>query len=346
VALPPLQAFQPQSVLLKQQPRSPIRLASATTNQTLLDRLRRLALEVEDALVRLASESRLEHNKRFVEDGWPVTVIGQGPRPGYWASLSPVGLMAQDDAFIAYSRFSQLGQFVLGHGTGERLERFSQNAGVVHQLINQDKESPHRGIEEWLSRCKGALKEQVRALSEAAFGPTIGRVVVPDTMAIIQLPRLSVLQFPKEDTLVVLVPTVLRELDRHKVGSRSPALGAKARKAIRRIKEYRRRGNLLHGVPDSKRVRVGAVATEPAAPQYLSWLDPLHDDDRLIASTLHVAALNFSSPVFLLTSDVNLQNKATFAALAALDADDYVLGDKARRVTSRLGVKSHHVVYR
>jgi hypothetical protein len=48
---------------------------------------------------------------------------------------------------------------------------------------------------------------------------------------------------------LILTPTVLKEVDLHKVDERSSARRAKAERLARQIAEYRRRGSLLRGVP-------------------------------------------------------------------------------------------------
>ena len=84
----------------------------------------------------------------------------------------------------------------------------------------------------------------------------------------------------------------------------------------------RQQGNLLEGVIVYKTITVKMVATEPNFEKTLKWLDPKNEDDRIIASALQIQVQNPSDKVVLVTSDINLQNKAQLACLTFADTDD------------------------
>ncbi len=61
------------------------------------------------------------------------------------------------------------------------------------------------------------------------------------------------------------------------------------------------------------------VATEPDFEHTLHWLDNGNSDDRIIASALEIQVRNPSDTVILVSSDINLQNKAEMANLPYLE---------------------------
>ena len=112
----------------------------------------------------------------------------------------------------------------------------------------------------------------------------------------------------------------MSELDKLKVNHRSESVRQKTEQLIRRIKEYRRRGPLRSGVPIVKgRVTLSAEPIEPNMDRSLPWLDPNSTDDRILASVIEVMRNSPGSPVALVTRDINLQNKAEFAAVPVLE---------------------------
>lgn len=142
-------------------------------------------------------------------------------------------------------------------------------------------------------------------------------VFVPDTNALYAAPALERWTFPGVGSFtLVLTPSVVADLDRHKIEHRVPAVQEKAKRLIGQIKEYRRRGRLTEGVAILKgQITLRALATEPRAADMLPWLDPANDDDRIIASTFELMRQYPRARVTLVTADVNLQNKAELSRL-------------------------------
>ena len=82
---------------------------------------------------------------------------------------------------------------------------------------------------------------------------------------------------------MILLPTVLKELDKLKITSRED-FRKKVDGLITRIKGYRGRGQLNEGVTLGKGVStLRSVATEPNMAATLPWLDAANDDDRLLS---------------------------------------------------------------
>jgi len=106
--------------------------------------------------------------------------------------------------------------------------------------------------------------------------------------------------------------------DSVKLGVREKAEGL-----IRQIKEYRRRGKLIDGVPLVSGIStLKSIAIEPNFNQTLSWLDSSNNDDRILASFIEVMKIYPNSPVIIVTTDINMQNKAEFAGIPFIEPPD------------------------
>ena len=136
--------------------------------------------------------------------------------------------------------------------------------------------------------------------------------LIPDTSALIRNPDLtSYVRAVSSPTFVVhLVPTVLGELDDLKDRGKTQELRDKAQAVVRRLKGLRDKGNLAAGVNLTKTITVQTEAREVDVRGVLDWLDPSVPDDRLLAAALRLQSDHPTGTVVLVTSDLNLQNKA------------------------------------
>ncbi|KUO69148.1 MAG: hypothetical protein APF83_12345 [Lutibacter sp. BRH_c52] len=148
-------------------------------------------------------------------------------------------------------------------------------------------------------------------------------IIVPDTNALIQEPdpKSYKLIIGFEKLTIVFLPTVLSELDELKIKSSNPDFQKKVKSVIKRLKGYRQQGSLIEGVLVEKTIYLKMIASEPNFGKTLSWLDENNNDDRIIASALEIQRDNPASSVCLVTSDINLQNKAEMARLTYKDID-------------------------
>jgi predicted ribonuclease YlaK len=146
-------------------------------------------------------------------------------------------------------------------------------------------------------------------------------VVIPDTNALLFNPDLQDWDFDSVGQFtLVLTTTVLAELDKLKVDSRSESVRQKSEQLIRQIKGYRDRGRLTEGVTLVRnKSQIVAIAVEPIFSESLSWLDSNNNDDRLLASCLEIVRQMPHDQVVLLTRDINLQNKAEFAHIPFME---------------------------
>jgi len=149
------------------------------------------------------------------------------------------------------------------------------------------------------------------------------QIIVPETNALLQYPDpITYRSFVDGPFTFLLLPTVLSELDKLKVHHRTEGVRDKAKAAIRRFKGYRTQGDVLAGVTIDRTITVRMVASEPALDTALPWLDPANNDDRIVASVLGLQVQHPADRILLVTSDINLQNKAQAALLSFADTDD------------------------
>ncbi len=158
-----------------------------------------------------------------------------------------------------------------------------------------------------------ALENPLNVLRQA-HSPAV--TIVPDTNALVKCPEFAnYTSIGGDKCEVVLLPTVLGELDKLKVVHRNEDFRKKVEGVVNRLKEMRRRGDVVEGVAAAKSVRLRFMAREPRFETTLSWLDASNMDDRIIASSLELQRENPSAVVILVTGDINLQNKAASARL-------------------------------
>jgi predicted ribonuclease YlaK len=146
-------------------------------------------------------------------------------------------------------------------------------------------------------------------------------ILVPDTNALIKAPDVGSYGAVVEQDkyTVVILPTVLSELDELKITHRSEEFRDKVESVIRRLKGLRQQGNMHDGVTVNNVVTVKMIAKEPDFKETLSWLDPTNNDDRIIAATLEVQREEPSSIVILVTTEINHQNKAAMADIPFIE---------------------------
>lgn len=116
------------------------------------------------------------------------------------------------------------------------------------------------------------IQEQLKGLYPGTNNDVL---LVPDTKALYANHDLESWNYSEFDCFrPILTPSVLAGLDKHKIEHWISEVRQKAIKLIKRIKENRRRGSLLDGVPiinDS--IYIKMVATEPDFCRTLGWFE-------------------------------------------------------------------------
>lgn len=208
-------------------------------------------------------------------------------------------------------------------------------SGAPDELTDQLRDADE-GIRRWIElesnwHLSPDAEANVRALREdaAAIGEVLGvleRVaagesfVIPDTNSMLQAPDPTAYRGILEGAFVfTLLPTVLGELDHLKTEHRNPEVRDKAKGVINRIKGWRHQGSLAEGVTVDKSILVRALHAEPDMAATLTWLDASVPDDRVIASVLALQSERPGATVVLVTSDINLLNKADAALIQSTE---------------------------
>lgn len=140
-------------------------------------------------------------------------------------------------------------------------------------------------------------------------------IVVPDTNALTACPdpvSYSAVA-GRDDFTFLLLPTVLGELEAHKISHRDSAYRDKVKAVLRRIRGWFAQGDMNRGVTVAKSITVRARAPEPRMDKTLSWLDREVSDDRILASVLELQVEHPGAAVVLVTGDLNLRNKGAAA---------------------------------
>jgi len=203
----------------------------------------------------------------------------------------------------------------------------------IQRQINQS----HTAVKKWIEKesgwnvpstieeAKALFKEQLQTYYQMLqIFKTSGQtrvILVPDTNALIICPDVSRYGAAVEQTAytVVIVTTVLSELDKLKRDHRDIEFRNKVQAVIRRLKGLFHQGDIHEGVTVNKTVTVKTTAQGPDFTKTLSWLDPENNDDRIIAAALEVQREEPSNLVVLVTSDINHQNKAIMAMLPYIE---------------------------
>ena len=239
----------------------------------------------------------------------------------YWNDLPSEGKQLQVRLLAEWDRLENLIKvFTLNLPRGAQQE-LNSSFRDVRKAIAQ--EGPHF----WGNRqiavlgLRKALDEVLAVLSEYYGGATGTVLVIPDTNALLSNPDMENWRFDDLSCYeFVLTPTVLCELDDHKVNHKNEAVRDKAEKVIKRIKGYRHRGSLHEGVHlVNGVVSLRAVAVEPDMSKTLSWFDASNADDRFLATSLQIIRENMGHCVIIVTRDINMQSKAEFAGIPFLE---------------------------
>lgn len=223
----------------------------------------------------------------------------------------------------------------------ERLDEWASLLQLLHRAAvptTQDRIDQHLGLlRDWLRRDGGdhsvpGTLEKARHKADVTFDGLIALVdlgvhgttitmVVPDTNTLIRQPDVAsyAAEVGTDDYTVVMLTTVVSELDELKDRGRTEDVRAKAAAALRRLKGLRDRGDVRVGVPVQGRTRLRMEHREVQVRSVLDWLDPDVPDDRILGGTLDLQARFPAASVVLLTADMNLQNKAAAVGLPFAD---------------------------
>jgi hypothetical protein len=213
-----------------------------------------------------------------------------------------------------------------GGATPELRDEITESLDIVREFIDRD--GFGWGVPGSIPEAKAeasAQLERARVALRVLGGTGEGGVhVVPDTSALMRQPDFATyaMAVGAEAVTIHLVPKVIGEIDFLKDQGRTPEVREKAGKLATRIKGLRDRGRLTEGVTVAGRITAIADPRDPSFEHLPAWLDPSTPDDRILASALVLQAANPRSVVWLVASDINIQNKAEACGLPYCDPVD------------------------
>jgi rRNA-processing protein FCF1 len=246
-----------------------------------------------------------------------------------WNTLDEAGRQVQANLLGEYRRFYSTIRVLLREHPDDTLQKMQEADGLILEFIQQNQTLFSDNRETHFARADGALTSMI-CLLDGLYGQSDERLMlVPDTNALIFNPAIEKWAFAGAPQFsIVFTSPVLSELDGLKINHRVETVRDKAEKVIRQLKEYRRRAEasgkrLVDGVDlVSGTSQVITLATEPRMQDSLPWLDPNNKDDQLLANVIEVMRTRPRSPVWLVTRDINLQNKAEYANVPFVEPPD------------------------
>ncbi len=237
-----------------------------------------------------------------------------------WGASDEKTAVAQMDLIERYSDWSERFMLLLPNPTPDVQRKITDADKFFRRWVARDGGFDH-SIPQTIDQAKAIAARELAVFAElldlAAYrGDTTVRVV-PDTNTLLRNPAVEEYApvVGSSAYLVHIVTTVLGELDELKDRGRTPDVREKAAKAVRRLKGYRDRGSLAEGVTVAGKIRLRLEHREVDARSVLQWLDPDVPDDRIIAAALRLQSNHPAGLVILVTTDINLQNKADAVGL-------------------------------
>lgn len=197
----------------------------------------------------------------------------------------------------------------------------NENKKLILRFILQDHRTWERNIDQAIDTLKKCFNKIMQVLNQLYPYNDPTPIVIPDTNALYYNTEIEKWEFSDfKKFTIALTPSVLKDLDKHKIEHKNESVRLKAIKLINMIKEYRRRGKLTDGVIIRKNlVDLRSIAIEPDFGKTLKWLDEKNEDDRLIAEALEIMRSNCSRPAYIVTADINLQNKCEVADFSFIE---------------------------
>ena len=227
-----------------------------------------------------------------------VVVIRMGSH--HWGELPVEGERVASKLRDEYDRLADVLRVLLRTQDRRTLQELEQGRKRVRQWIDQSGDHSFQNGQEAADRFAKELDEQLGLLEKLYDWREGEHIYVPDTNALIFHPKIEEWSFDESPRFtLVLMPTVLAELDKHKINDRNQSVRDKAKQLVRQLMEYRRRGSLASGVVIRKdRITLRTLAVEPDFDSSLPWLDRSNDDDRILAGFIEVMRQNPAARCF------------------------------------------------
>jgi len=236
-----------------------------------------------------------------------------------WGKLEEVGLEEQARLLQKCDTFFSVLKTLLSGRTASCRKEAEAAQAEFRELITQGKRCPYESIDRAVQAANKAVQTALNCLSQLYDGKSGEVCYVPDVNALLYNTQLDAWEFEGVPTFTVVLPSiVLSELNDLKMRG-NEKVRPKAEELVRQIKEYAGRGDLSEGVTLAEgRSVLRSVAMEPDMADTLTWLDAGRKDDRFIASFLEVMRQHPGCEVILVSPEVNIRDKANFAALPVI----------------------------
>jgi predicted RNA-binding protein with PIN domain len=240
----------------------------------------------------------------------------------YWEEMSPEGKKIQQDLIPRLQRLSELLSVLIEDLPDGAEKEINDTLDKISEAVRQEGKSFWQTPEEATEAIEEAADKIISTLNEYYDSAQEEVLIIPDTNALYDNPDIENWAFNDISTFtLVLTPSILSELDDHKTHHPTQSVREKAQKLINKMKEYRRRRSSPHETVKivSEHIFYKTISVEPDMESSLSWLDPDVNDDRFLASALEIIKNDPGKSVFLVTADINLQEKIETAGLPYLE---------------------------
>lgn len=289
----------------------------APTPTPYVERLRAELSSIKERFDELLDHSSIRYVNPNTADS---SMVFLGAADWGWAPSDAAVAGLQTSLIGRYSGWFDRFKLLFPHPTPEIEARLQAVDDFVRRWITRPDDWDHtipRTIEEAKALAEREMLAFEKLLDVAAQAGTDAVALVPDTNALIRNPDLASYWRAASVTAfrVHLLPTVLQELDDLKDRGRTQELRSQAQAVVRRLKGLRDKGSLAAGVKLTRNITVQAEAREADVAAVLDWLDSAVPDDRILAAALRLQSDHPAGCVVLVTSDLNLQNKADAAGL-------------------------------
>jgi rRNA-processing protein FCF1 len=285
---------------------------------------------IEGTMMALLDVSTIE---RRAED--PDSPIARARPDWIWGNTNAKQQKIQLALKKAYTTWFELFRVLFAQPTTEILDKISETDTFVRGWI--EKESGW-DLPDTIDKAKEVFHERIKnfydLIDVVSSGIKSGEyVLVPDTNALVATPDVTRYSetIGSDRFRVIVLPTVIAELETLKIKPIDPGFREKVKAAIRYLKGLRNQGDPLTGVKVGKGITVTWEPREPDLEKSLSWLKARVADDHIIASLIEVQRDNPDALVVLVTSDVGLQNKAILAHIPFAEPPADVTEGKLRK---------------
>ncbi|MEO8666329.1 MAG: PIN domain-containing protein [Ignavibacteria bacterium] len=267
----------------------------------------------------------LSHSQIYYENYSGGGVIVVAP-DHHFKELDEAGKKLQNKIFKSWDKTFPKVKFFLSHINPQDLREIENHEKWIIKNIQQSYGTYKRNVEEVWNETLDYFSPILDCIN-SSYSKTEGKIIlIADTNSLLFNPNLEKWNYGDFNSFsILLTSTVLSELDLLKINSRNESVRDKAKTIINKIKEYRRRGNMVEGV-DVVKNKI-SMLTDPLEPDFensLVYLDSNNKDDRLIATTLEIIRNHSESKIYLVTSDINLQNKADYSCIPFLEPPEIV----------------------